>query len=133
MKIPARYIGAYAVTLKDGTGALDGEGKPLTTGLIEYGTTLMMNEEEVLGQTFLADRATGVLRSLGAGRVILPEHEDASDDELAVYGYQFHGGRTDFEPVTPPTIAEESIVAENILPLEDTLTESRKTRSKKEE
>lgn len=110
MKIPVRYIGAYPVTLKDPAGVLDGNGRPITTGLLEYGDTLMMEDTEVLGETlFEYMRGKGVLQSLGAGRVILPEHASAADNpaQLEQLGYHFHTGRTDFEPIVNEPVAEE--------------------------
>ncbi len=115
-KIKARYIGSYAVTLKDATGVLDGDGKPVTTGLLVYGDTLMMSEEEVRGQTFRAD-LNGVLISQGAGRVIAPEDAGLSYDELLRAGYSFHMGRSDFEVVEEPAPAPT--------PIEDVLVTSR--------
>ncbi len=110
MKIPVRYIGAYPVTLKDPTGVLDGQGRPLTTGLLEYGDTIMMEETEILGETlFEYIRGKGLLKSLGPGRIILPEHVHAADDPAALeqLGYHFHMGRSDFEPLLDEPVIEE--------------------------
>ena len=109
MKIPARYIGMYAVALKDPKGVLDGDGNPIKTALLHAGDIIMMNEEEILGQTyFRPPYADGPLKSLGAGRVILPEHADLDAAGLERAGYQYHEGRSDFEPVVP--VVEPEIV-----------------------
>jgi hypothetical protein len=123
-KIRARYIGGYAVTLKDATGVLDGDGKPLTTGLLVYGDTLMMSEEDILGQTFFAHPRTGVLESQGAGRTVKPEHTDLNwtdnYDDLLRLGYSYHEGRSDFE-----VVVEEPAPVEEPVPIEDVPVKSR--------
>jgi hypothetical protein len=86
------------VTLKDPTGILGGDGNPITTAALRYGDIIYLPEEEVRGQTFLANY-DGVLISQGAGRVIKSEHAGLSYAELLIAGYQFHEGRSDFEAV----------------------------------
>ena len=73
----------------------------------------MMNEEEVLGQTYYnPPEVEGPLQSLGAGRVIKPEHAEASDAELENLGYSFHMGRSDFEAILP--VEEEPVPVESL-------------------
>jgi hypothetical protein len=70
--------------------------------VLKNGYTLMMNEDEVIGMTWLTDpRHLGDPIYLGPGRVVLPEHGEKSTEELSVLGYQFHEGRPDFEPLVP--------------------------------
>jgi hypothetical protein len=100
-KIPARYIGQHEVVLsKQGGPYFDGSGARLTDFVLRPGSTLLMNEEEVLGSTFLLDpRHLAPAENLGPGRVVKPEHKGLSDAELAELGYQFHTGRSDFEAI----------------------------------
>lgn len=102
-KLPARYIGSYPVLLKEGQGRMyDGYGKPLTTNLLNHGDTLMIADTELLGQTYKRrSKGSDQVDYLGAGRIVLPEHEGLPDDELVgVHGYQFHEGRSDFVPLS---------------------------------
>ena len=102
-KIPVRYIGGHSVILKDPGSVLGLNGKPVTSGLLEHGALILMEDVEVLGQTFLEEvRGGGFLRFLGAGRVILPEHKDVPEHQLEQAGYIFHEGRPDFEPYQEP-------------------------------
>lgn len=100
-KVPARYIGLHEVQLfKLGGPYFDGQGKPLEEYMLRPGDTLMMNAPDVLGQTFLTDpKNQSEPVWLGIGRVVLPEHQKLSNSELIDFGYQFHGGRPDFEPI----------------------------------
>ena len=103
--IPARYIGNHEVQLfKHGGPYRDGNGNPLQELLLRSGDTLMMPAQEVLGMTWLTDpRCQEDPVSLGVGRVVLPEHQQLSDAELIDIGYQFHMGRSDFEPIVSAT------------------------------
>lgn len=103
-KIPARYIGKHTVVLRPLDGPfLNGAGEKLTSLILYPGDTLLMPETEILGQTFLVDlrRDGAPARHLGAGRVVLPEHDGLSDDALYALGYEFQEGRADFEPCDP--------------------------------
>lgn len=109
-KIAARYIGDYPVVLKEGQGRLyDGDGNPLTSNLLNPGQTLMMNDTEVLGQTYKRPtRGQGEATFLGVGRVILPEHASRTAEELDLLGYEFHEGRSDFVEEKAPTAQDTS-------------------------
>lgn len=98
-KIAARYIGQHEVVLsKLGGPYVDASGARLSERVLRPGDTLMVNEPEVLGETWLHDpRHIKPSENLGSGRVVKPEHQGLSDDELSVLGYQFHAGRSDFE------------------------------------
>src|SRR6266568_3703354 len=100
-QIPARYIGQFDITLsKLGGPYYDGDGQRLTDFVLHPGQILMMNDEEILGFTMLLDpRHELPSQKLGVGRVILDQDKGLSDQELLLKGYQFHAGRTDFEPV----------------------------------
>ncbi len=104
-KIAARYIGGHTVSLPGSLGPyFDASGKPITTYRLNYGDTLMMPAHEVLGQTFL--RQHDQVLDLGAGHVVLPQDQNKSPEELVAIGYEFHRGRLDFEPYTPPPAPE---------------------------
>ena len=100
--VPARYLG-YPVVLKEGQGRLyDGDGKPLASNLLVAGMTLLIPDTELYGMTYKRSTRQGDDRTyLGPGRIIAPEDEQRSDEELAMLGYEFHEGRSDFEPYTP--------------------------------
>jgi hypothetical protein len=103
-KIPVRYIGHEVQLFKLGGLYFDGQGKPLEEYMLRHGDTLMMNAAEVLGQTFLTDpRNQSEPVWLGIGKVVLPEHQKLSNEDLIDIGYQFHGGRPDFEPIDVPS------------------------------
>ena len=115
-KVPARYVGEQSVRLPQMHGPyFDAEGKRLTKLVLSPGDTLMVYEQEVRGQTFLLDDATGA-EFLGYGRVVKPEHQaeiaDKSDEEqaeiLSAIGYQFHQPRSDFVEVVPALPAQPS-------------------------
>jgi hypothetical protein len=113
-KIPVRYIGGHSVILKDPGSVYGLDGKPVTSGLLEHGALILMEDVEVLGQTLLEEvRGAGLLRFLGAGRVILPEHQNVPADQLEQHGYQFHAGRTDFEPYQEPEPSQDPVPVEN--------------------
>jgi hypothetical protein len=100
-QIPARYIGHFDITLsKLGGPYYNGNGQRLTDFVIHPGDTLMMGDEEILGFTMLLDpRHEQPARKLGVGRVVLDQDKGLSDQELLLKGYQFHTGRSDFEPI----------------------------------
>lgn len=107
-KVAARYIGEYPVVLKEGQGRLmDGYNKPLTSNLLNPGDTLMLPDTELLGQTYKR-RMKGDAQPefLGAGRIILPEHAGCGEEELALLGYEFHEGRSDFTPLSLDALVE---------------------------
>lgn len=93
-KIPARYVGTHSVILQG--GAVDPQGNRVGR-ILNYGTVILMPEREVRGQTFL--RSNDQFFDLGTGKVIRQEDQGKSEEELAMLGYEFHQGRTDFEPV----------------------------------
>ncbi len=76
----------------------DGNGNPLMKSTVDTGDTLMMDDFDVLGQTFLYDGMGGV-QNLGLGRVILAPDVGLSDYQLALRGYRFSSGRSDFIPI----------------------------------
>lgn len=134
--IPARYIGDHEVLLD--IGQMKASGRPLVNGFgeplkptlnnavdglpaygLRNGDTLLMLDTEVLGQTYLHD-ASQQLPSIavGAGKVIMKEHEGLSVDELQQgvmyqgnrFFYEFSEGRRDFIPLalvntTPNSVA----------------------------
>lgn len=99
-KIPAKYIGMHPVTLGGAGPYYNIDGTRKTDLTLSHGDTIMMEEREVLGQSFKFD-PKGQLDplDLGAGRVVLPEHAHLSDEELALLGYEHHQGRRDFIPL----------------------------------
>lgn len=112
--VPARYIGANRIHRSKLQGpGYDGNGQRRRTLAIEAGDVLMMPEREILGQTLLFDpHNVHAPLDLGAGKRIKPEHVGLSDEELEMRGYQFHGGRSDFELVVsmPPVEATLDVV-----------------------
>lgn len=116
-RVPARYVGHQAVKLRGDVRYFDGTGAKRAAGLLKPGETLMVPESELRGQTFLldftqeADPEVGITSTwLGAGTVLLPDHAAAGlkRDQLVgarflkdgrVLGYEFHDGRSDFEPL----------------------------------
>jgi hypothetical protein len=109
-KIPARYIGTHLVRLVASLGPhFDADGKRKEDLRLSTGDTLMMPAAEVIGYTQL--HRGGQLLLLGLGKVVLPDDIKKNEEELAVAGYIFHLGRTDFEPLTaqePATSPEET-------------------------
>ncbi|GAC1471390.1 MAG: hypothetical protein PVSMB5_19980 [Ktedonobacteraceae bacterium] len=104
--VPARYVGQNRIRLH--SPARNADGSRRTTLDLSPGDVILMPEYEVAGYTLLFDpQGNNAPRDLGAGRRILPEHLEFKDDEreLSVRGYEFHGGRTDFE------LVEETLVA----------------------
>jgi hypothetical protein len=107
-KIAARYIGGHTVSLPGSLGPyFDASGKPIASYRLNYGDTLMMPAHEVLGQTYLRQHDQAFehdqVFDLGAGRVVRPQDQNKSPEELAAIGYEFHRGRPDFEPYTSPS------------------------------
>jgi len=94
-KIPAQYIGTDEVYLEDLTNLRDGSGNPLTKSTLSTGDTLMMEDFDVLGETYIYD-ADNNPTYLGTGRVILPQDAGLTDQQLAQRGYRFSSGRSDF-------------------------------------
>jgi len=94
-KIAAQYIGTDTVILVDAIDLKDGNGNPITKSTLDTGDTLMMDDFDILGETFLYDGMGGV-QNLGVGRVILPQDAGLTDAQLAARGYQFSSGRSDF-------------------------------------
>ena len=108
--VPARYVGTNKIHRNKLQGpGFDANGQRRTTLQIEYGDVLMMPEREIVGQTYLFD-VHNVLppKDMGAGKRVKPEHAKLNDEELAALGYEFHGGRPDFELVVPSPIAEDT-------------------------
>ena len=99
--VAARYIGPAGLRLSNALGPyLDAHGQRRTNLYLTPGDTLMLPDVEVLGQTYLFDpKSINDPLWLGVGRVVLPEHATLSERELAVLGYEFHAGRSDFEPM----------------------------------
>lgn len=116
-QIPARYIGGHSVLLSAFQGPFrHADGTPLESLLITRGDTLMLGAREVLGASYKFD-PTGQSDplDLGVGRVVLPDDAELSAAELTAAGYEFHEGRSDFEPlrvpegvvpIRPPVIAD---------------------------
>lgn len=106
--VSARYIGENQIILKSGQGTgRNADGSPRDTRMISKGDVILMPEREIVGYTLLFDtQGDKPPRDLGPGRRILPEHLKFKDNEreLSVRGYEFHGGRPDFELVVeePP-------------------------------
>lgn len=118
--IPARYIGNHEVLLD--IGQLKSAGRPIVNGYgeplqplvtnavtqtpaygLRYGDTFMMPEGEILGKTYLHFQPPQPEQNssyIGAGKVIMKEHEGQSLEALRVQGfdYEFQSGRVDFEP-----------------------------------
>lgn len=103
-KVPARYIGHHAVSLNPGMGPYyHPDGTRRTEMLLSTGDELLMEESEVLGQSYLFDpKGQRDPLYLGVGRVVLPEHKDLDAQTLAERGYEFHAGRPDMEVILPP-------------------------------
>lgn len=101
--IPARYVHEHEGLLSSYGGPYkDANGKPLASLLLHKGDTLMVNEHEVRGFTVLRDpRHEQEPKQLGVGRVVLPEHQYKSEEELYNLGYQFHQGSSMWEEVLP--------------------------------
>lgn len=97
-KVACIYIGTTPLRLSPAGGPYyDGLGKRLASRDLMPGDTLMMSPEEVNGVTFLHDpRGVEDSEKLGAGKVTKPEHADLAPEALAVIGYDFHEGRSDF-------------------------------------
>lgn len=103
-KVPARHVGEHVWRIRkmDGHRHRHADGKQLKSLDLSRGQTLMMYPAEVYGQTYLHDpRGEKPSRWLGLGRVVLPDHQELSEEELGVVGYEFHLPRPDVEPVTP--------------------------------
>lgn len=104
-KIACTYVGEQQVMLfPQGGPYFDKDGQVITNSVISKGQTLMLEDTEVLGYTILQDpRNIEDPIFLGVGRVILPQDEGKSAEELFAMGYQFHVGRADFEPYQQPS------------------------------
>ena len=102
-KIPARYVGELERVLpKFGGPYTDGEGRRLTSLLLNQGDTLMVEAEEVYGATWLHDpRHELDSQRLGVGRVVRESDNGLSDEELMAKGYEFHQPSGWWEPYTP--------------------------------
>lgn len=111
--VPARYVGIHPVELAPGKPHynIDGTRRGITDNTLSPGDTLMMTDEDVLGKTILED-PHGVRDpvQLGIGRVILPEHQGKSLEELGLIGYVWHAGRPDFEPINSDASIEPPVV-----------------------
>ena len=121
-KIPARYIGPVGKRLSKALGPyFDASGTRRTKHFLNPGDTLMLPDVEVLGQTYLFDpKGEKAPLWLGVGRVVLPQHQQTSERDLAILGYEFHAGRSDFEPLaisTPVVTPQPQPQAFVILPL----------------
>ena len=144
-RIAARYIGTSPVKLppRPGDPYLDANGAPIADLMLSVGDTLQIEEHELFGMTYLIDPThERQPHQLGTGLSLLPAHEGqpwrslldvrfryAGDATIpnGVYAYEFHMGRSDFEPMTDharqfehkPTVAAPvpPSVAEVQLPL----------------
>lgn len=104
--IPARYIGAQAVTLMQPARNID--GTPRQSMTLSYGDEFLAQDTEVLGATYLLDpHGNKNPLFLGVGRVVLPEHANLDERELALLGYEFHQGRGDFAAIEQNTRQED--------------------------
>lgn len=98
-RVPARYIGTHPVRLHEGSRPLDAEGKPRSL-ILSSGDTLQISATELYGYTQkYTSRTHAALLWQKTGQVVLPEDAERSDEELAVLGYVFSLGRSDFEPL----------------------------------
>lgn len=118
-RLPVQYIGDSTVQLRPRPGDpyRDANGTPLTSLLLSQGDTLLLDEAEALGQTYLiATNADMHAYLLGTGYCPLPQHRAESWQALqdrrfayagdqrippGTYYYQFHTGRSDFVPLVP--------------------------------
>jgi hypothetical protein len=91
-KVAARYAGEYQIVLaKFGGPYFDAEGSRLSSLLLSTGDTLQVEEEEIIGCTWLHDPRHEIDSvKLGLGRIVKPEDQDLSDAELNAKGYEFH-------------------------------------------
>lgn len=117
-RIAARYIGTSPVKLppRPGDPYLDANGAPIADLMLSVGDTLQIEEHELFGMTYLIDPThERQPHQLGTGLSLLPAHEGqpwrslldvrfryAGDATIpgGVYAYEFHMGRSDFEPMT---------------------------------
>lgn len=115
-KVAARYVGAQTLVLsKYGAPYFDGDGARRTSLLLNYGDTLMVEEEEVLGCTWLHDpRHEQDSDRLGLGRVVKPEHAHLNDEERAAIGYQVHEPSGLWEYMTPPVPAPQAATSKAV-------------------
>lgn len=95
-KIPARYLGPGGM-LKGGP-YYNADGSRRETNMLSRGDILLLDESEVRGHTYKRE-ADGQFLTLGAGKVVKPEHQGCTPEALDALGYEFHAGRPDFEPV----------------------------------
>lgn len=109
-KVAARFVGAHALVLsKYGGPFKDGNGKRLASLLLNPGDTLMVEEEEVTGCTWLHDpRHEAESVKLGLGVVILPDHMHLSDAERNALGYEVHEPSGLWEYMTPPQVVAQA-------------------------
>lgn len=107
--VPARYIGQHATNLVRGVRRYYNiDGTLRTKHTLEAGETLMMPAQEILGQTLLFDpHNVRPPKNLGIGKRVLPEDAEKSERELSLLGYEFHQGRSDFEPMSDADVAAE--------------------------
>lgn len=112
-KVAARYVGAQTLLLsKYGGPYFDGDGHRRASLLLSPGDTLMVEEEEITGCTWLHDpRHEQDSVKLGLGRVVKPEHAALSDDERAAIGYQLHEPSGLWEYETPPQAVQPAQAA----------------------
>src|SRR5689334_2068514 len=110
MKIAARYIGPQSVLLNKATGPYkDGEGKPLQSLLLHPGDSLMVEEEEITGCTWLHDpRKENNSEKIGLGRVVKTEHAHLSLQEQIALGYQFHDPNGWWAYLQAPVVTAQS-------------------------
>ncbi len=98
--VPARYVGHHPINLVAGL-YFNVDGTRRTSLAVSTGDEMMMPEREILGQTYLFDpTGNAPPLDLGVGRRVLPEHVGLSDESLALLGYEFHVGRSDWVPIT---------------------------------
>lgn len=107
--VPARYIGIHPVELGSGKihWNIDGTRRKRDENTLSPGDTIMMTDEDVLGKTILEDpHHNNMPIQLGIGRVVLPEHQGKSLEELDQLGYVWHSARPDFIPINPDASIE---------------------------
>ena len=105
--VPARYVGDNLLQLHPGR-YYNPDGSIRTSNIVSHGDILMMPEQEIIGQTILFDpKAVRDPLYLGTGHRVLPEHQGLDGRTLALLGYEFHEGRSDFELVKDEPPAEK--------------------------